>query len=84
MVWEKKAACIIAKKKAECASRESNPGHKHGRLVCYRYTTGALASHTLLREFGEKVDKHEPLAYICKIAYLYVLDGRVGPRFAVF
>ena len=28
--------------KLQCACRESNPGHKHGRLVCYRYTTGAL------------------------------------------
>ena len=27
---------------SKCACRESNPGHKHGRLVCYRYTTGAL------------------------------------------
>jgi hypothetical protein len=25
-----------------CANRESNPGHKHGRLVCYRYTIGAV------------------------------------------
>ena len=25
-----------------CARRESNPGHKHGRLVCCRYTTGAM------------------------------------------
>ena len=24
-----------------CACRESNPGHKHGRLVCCRYTTCA-------------------------------------------
>ena len=24
------------------ARRESNPGHKHGRLVCCRYTTGAM------------------------------------------
>ena len=27
--------------KAKCARRESNPGHKHGRLVWYRYTTCA-------------------------------------------
>ena len=33
-----------------CASRESNPGHKHGRLVCYRYTTGALASQWLAQD----------------------------------
>ena len=26
----------------QCASRESSPGHKHGSLVCCRYTTGAL------------------------------------------
>ena len=24
-----------------CTSRESNPGHKHGKLVCYHYTTCA-------------------------------------------
>ena len=29
----------------KCARRESSPGHKHGRLVCCRYTTGA---HVLL------------------------------------
>ena len=28
--------------KLQCACRKSNPGHKHGRLVCCRYTTGAL------------------------------------------
>ena len=28
--------------KLQCACRESNPGHKHGRLVCCHYTTGAL------------------------------------------
>jgi len=27
---------------AECAWRASGPGHKHVRLVCCRYTTGAL------------------------------------------
>ena len=26
----------------KCASWESNPGLKHGRLVCCRYTIGAL------------------------------------------
>ena len=26
----------------QCACRESSPGHKHGRLVCCRYTTGSL------------------------------------------
>ena len=26
----------------KCTCRESSPGHKHGRLVCCRYTTGAL------------------------------------------
>ena len=26
----------------QCTCRESSPGHKHGRLVCCRYTTGAL------------------------------------------
>ena len=25
----------------QCACRESSPGHKHGRLVCCHYTTGA-------------------------------------------
>ena len=25
-----------------CARRESSPGHKHGRLACCRYTTGAV------------------------------------------
>ena len=24
--------------KQKCANRESNPGHKHGKLVCYHYT----------------------------------------------
>ena len=33
-----------------CASRELNPGHKHGRLVCYRCTTGALASQLLAHD----------------------------------
>ena len=28
--------------KLQCACRGSNPGHKHGRLVCCHYTTGAL------------------------------------------
>ena len=28
--------------KLQCACRKSNPGHKHGRLVSCRYTTGAL------------------------------------------
>ena len=28
--------------KLQCACRESNSGHKRGRLVCCRYTTGAL------------------------------------------
>ena len=28
--------------KLQCACRESKPGHKHGRLVCRHYTTGAL------------------------------------------
>ena len=28
--------------KLQCACRKSNPGHKHGRLVCCRYTTGVL------------------------------------------
>ncbi len=28
----------------KCTCRESSPGHKHGRLVCCRYTTGADAS----------------------------------------
>ena len=32
-------ACVC---KLQCACRESSPGHKHGKLVCYRYTTGAL------------------------------------------
>ena len=26
----------------KCANRESNSGHKHGRLVCCRYPTGAF------------------------------------------
>ena len=28
----------------KCARRESNPGHKHGKLVCYHYTTSASGS----------------------------------------
>ena len=34
--------------KLQCACRESNPGHKHGRLVCCRYTTGALVHEIFL------------------------------------
>ena len=32
------------KKNERCACRESNPGHKHGRLVRCRYTTCAVVS----------------------------------------
>ena len=34
--------------KMQCACRESNPGHKHGKLVCCRYTTGALVHEIFL------------------------------------
>ena len=34
--------------KLQCACRESNPGHKRGRLVCCRYTTGALVHEIFL------------------------------------
>ena len=34
--------------KLQCACRESNPGHKHGSLVCCRYTTGALVHEIFL------------------------------------
>ena len=33
---------------AKCTCRKSNPGLKHGRLVCCRYTTGALAKSWFL------------------------------------
>jgi hypothetical protein len=31
-----------------CARRESNPGHKHGKLVCYHYTTSASGCTPIL------------------------------------
>ena len=34
-----------------CVCRESNPGHKHGRLVCCRCTTGALVHAMVLDLF---------------------------------
>ena len=37
--------------KLQCACRESNLGHKHGRLVCCRYTTGALVHAMVLDLF---------------------------------
>ena len=45
-IFKLRHQCFPCGVKKMCASRESNPGHKHGRLVCYRYTTGALASPT--------------------------------------
>ena len=35
-------ALVLVLLQGICARRESNPGHKHGRLVCCRYTTGAM------------------------------------------
>ena len=32
------------RKNQKSASQEPNPGHMHGRLLCYSYTTGAPAS----------------------------------------
>ena len=29
-------------RRKNCTNRESNPGHKHGKLVCYHYTTSAV------------------------------------------
>ena len=34
--------------KLQCACRASNPGHKHGRLVCCHYTAGALVHEIFL------------------------------------
>ena len=36
----------------KCACHESSPGHKHGRLVCCRYTTGAAADGLAQRNFS--------------------------------
>ena len=51
VTWLKLDSRRICKK--VCARRESNPGHKHGRLVWCRYTTCAM-SRTALRTFGRE------------------------------
>lgn len=40
----------------KCTNRESNPGHKHGKLVCYHYTIGACAFPVLFLQNNEKTE----------------------------
>jgi hypothetical protein len=41
--FEPLSCALLEKSLIDCARRESNPGHKHGKLVCYHYTTSARA-----------------------------------------
>ena len=65
-----------------CACRESNPGHKHGRLVCYRYTTCAsdvlAASNQTAGPPGNHPDLHRPAR--APVSLSIAQAGQTEPR----